>query len=136
MQNVGMRVLLAEDEKSIADLYKILLESNGHEVVHAVDGEQCMKLFKTESRGFDLVILDYRMPKVDGLQVANQIEKIKPKQAMIIVTAYVDVLINDIVSKLDRNVVCVQKPVDPILFTKIAEAEAGKSGAKVAAAAD
>ncbi len=119
-----MRVLLAEDESSIAELYKILLKSNGHEVVYTEDGEQCFKVFKQDTQGFDLVILDYRMPKMDGLEVASEIHKLKPKQAMIIVTAYVDVLINEIVSKLDKNVVCIQKPVDPDLFSKMVEAEA------------
>jgi len=119
-----MRVLLAEDESSIAELYKILLHAKGHEIIHVTDGESCLEKYKKDPEGFGVVLLDYRMPKVDGLTVANEIHRLNPKQAMLIITAYVDVMIGEIMNKLENSVTCIQKPVDPDLFGKMVETEA------------
>jgi DNA-binding NtrC family response regulator len=126
-----MRVLLAEDESSIAELYKILLQSKGHEVIHVADGESCLAEYKKNLEGFGVVLLDYRMPKMDGLTVASEIHKLNPKQAMLIITAYLDVMINEIMNKLENSVTCLQKPVDPDLFGKMVETEAEMCRAKL-----
>lgn len=55
------RILLAEDDREIANLERDYLEMSGHEVVIAPDGEQAMKRIGEEK--FDLLILDIMMPK-------------------------------------------------------------------------
>lgn len=77
-------------------MYKIVLESEGHEVQMAVDGGQCVEIYKnvldksTEigNPAFDLLILDHRMPKKTGLEVANQVLGICPAQEILMITAY------------------------------------------------
>ena len=54
------RILLAEDDREIANLERDYLEMSGHEVVIAPDGEQAMKRIGEEK--FDLLILDIMMP--------------------------------------------------------------------------
>ena len=61
------RILLAEDDREIANLERDYLEMSGHEVVIAPDGEQAMKRIGEEK--FDLLILDIMMPKKSGLEV-------------------------------------------------------------------
>jgi two-component system cell cycle response regulator CpdR len=91
-----LKILVAEDEAEILRLYKILLENEGHEVVTTRDGEECMQAYRemldksTEigDPAFDLLILDHRMPKKTGLEVANEVLAMCPSQDLFMVTAY------------------------------------------------
>ncbi len=66
-------ILLVEDTRELAQLIFNELESNGYQVTRAEDGEQALRLF-TETRP-DLVILDWMLPKVDGLEVLRRIRQ-------------------------------------------------------------
>ncbi|MFY3741543.1 MAG: two-component system cell cycle response regulator CpdR [Candidatus Nitrosomirales archaeon] len=91
-----MKILVAEDEPEILQIYKIVLESEGHEVHTAKDGQQCMETYNNMlnkatdigNPAFDLLILDHRMPKKTGLEVANEVLGICPAQEILMVTAY------------------------------------------------
>jgi len=65
------RVWIADDESSIRLLYRIEFAKEGYEVAVAEDGLQCLE--KVDSFKPDLVILDIRMPSIDGLETLNQI---------------------------------------------------------------
>ena len=65
------RLLIADDESSIRLLYRIEFEKEGYEVQLAKDGLECLK--EVDSFKPDLVILDIRMPSIDGLETLNQI---------------------------------------------------------------
>ena len=61
------RILVADDDHKIAFLMQVKLETKGYSVVTAKDGEEALE--KVKSAKPDLVILDVRMPKLDGDQV-------------------------------------------------------------------
>ena len=65
------RVLIADDEKNIRLLYKTELELEGYEIELAENGMICLE--KIDTFKPDLVILDIRMPGMDGLETLNQI---------------------------------------------------------------
>lgn len=67
-----MRILLCEDEPKMRSLIRKFLESDNYEVIEASDGEQALELFYTNK--FDLAILDWMIPKIDGLSVAKQMK--------------------------------------------------------------
>ena len=69
------RILLAEDDREIANLERDYLEMSGHEVVIAPDGEQAMKRIGEEK--FDLLILDIMMPKKSGLEVLKTLPPVR-----------------------------------------------------------
>jgi two-component system cell cycle response regulator CpdR len=90
-----LKILVAEDEPEILRHYKILLENEGHEVITARDGEECVGAYrralqniKSGGTPFNLVILDHRMPKKTGLDVANEILEVSPAQEILMITAY------------------------------------------------
>lgn len=68
-----MKLLLCEDEDKMRELLKRFLEHEGYTVVEATDGEEALEVFYQEK--FDLVILDWMMPKINGLEVAQQMKQ-------------------------------------------------------------
>ncbi|MEO9320883.1 MAG: response regulator [Nitrososphaera sp.] len=122
-----MRILVAEDEESIALVYKAVLESLGHEVIIVADGEQCLQTLYAaadHSESFNIVILDHRMPKKSGVSVAAEIQLHWPNQKVIMLSAYVEDVIHATMQDLEHPVVCLQKPIDLDLFGSIVEDEA------------
>lgn len=122
-----MKILIAEDEPGIALTYKIAFEDRNHDVIVTGDGEECVKEFHAaldkfkkfqtaeapfRKTPFDAVILDYKMPKMDGLQAAKEILASSPKQRIIFASAYVLDTLTNAVKDLDRVVEMVQKPFE------------------------
>ena len=67
-----MRILIIDDEMEILTLFKDFMETFGHKVEIAIDGEMGIEKFKDGSE-FDLVVMDYRMYGKDGIQVSKDI---------------------------------------------------------------
>ena len=63
----AMRILLVEDEQTIAVTLSDDLEAAGHEVLHVPDGKQAIR--ELQRKSFDVVISDVRLPGADGLEV-------------------------------------------------------------------
>ncbi len=68
-----MKILIAEDEDKIADFIQSGLKSEGYAVDRASDGE--LGLFMASESQYDLVILDWRLPKIDGLTLCKLLRK-------------------------------------------------------------
>jgi CheY-like chemotaxis protein len=60
-----MRILVVEDTEDIRSMFRVMLESLGHDVVEATDGRHAIEV-SVESKP-DLILMDLRMPGVDGL---------------------------------------------------------------------
>ena len=89
------RVLVAEDSPVTQDLLKLILTQRGHEVDIADDGEQALSALRKHA--YDVALIDFRLPKLDGLQVAQQYrgEKNGDAQARLIaITADVEGLLS------------------------------------------
>ncbi len=71
------KILIVEDDQYIRDIYKSTLEEAGFNVTTAVDGEE--GLLKAKQGGYDLVLLDMMMPKVDGIQFLTSLKEDPPK---------------------------------------------------------
>jgi len=83
---VKKRLLIVEDEVNQGLLYKQELENDGYEVDVAFSGTDALEMVKKNP--FDLVILDIRMPDMDGLEVLGQLIGIDNKIPVILNTAY------------------------------------------------
>jgi CheY-like chemotaxis protein len=118
-----MKVLIAEDGYDIALLYKTALEKRSHQVIVTENGEECLKIYHKEFQHlrfgrhiaghilpFDAVILDYKMPKINGMQVAEEILAVNPHQRIIFASAYVKETLIDSIKKLKQVVELMQKP--------------------------
>lgn len=70
------RILLVDDDPELRNLYEELLLNAGYNVETAVDGETA--LAKMSAGGYDLVVLDIMMPKIDGLEVLRRLKTVNP----------------------------------------------------------
>ena len=71
--NMGNRILVVDDEKLIVKGIKFSLEQDGMEVDAAYDGEEAFNMI--QNKEYDLVILDVMLPKMDGIQVCQQVRE-------------------------------------------------------------
>ena len=81
------RILIADDDRSVLQVLETVLSGDGYEVVRAEDGETALELARHD--GFDLILLDVQMPKLDGLEAARQLRR-EPRLAdvpIVILTA-------------------------------------------------
>ena len=79
-------VLIVDDEPNLQDSMKIGLEIKGYEVSLANNGAEA--LGQCEERSFDMVLLDMRMPGMDGLETLNRILASYPDQVVMMLTAH------------------------------------------------
>ena len=111
----SMKILIADDESSILELYKVFLESKGKEPILTTDGKKCIDVYKRDyevnkTSSFDLVILDQKMPFMTGLQAATEILKINPQQRILFASGYLEKTLLEILSRLDKAIAVIEKP--------------------------
>ncbi len=84
-----MRLLVVEDEKTLADLIKEGLEEEGFSVDVAYDGQE--GLFMAQNEPFDLVVLDIMLPEIDGIEILKSMRNNKITTPVLMLTAKSDV---------------------------------------------
>jgi DNA-binding response OmpR family regulator len=94
-----MRILIVEDEKSLADIIKKGLEEEGYAVDVVYNGEE--GLFMAENEPSDLIILDIMLPVIDGITILKKIRKAGIKTPVLMLTAKDTIM--DKVSGLDSG---------------------------------
>lgn len=84
-----MNILIAEDEKSIANSLRKNFIAKGYTVKLVSDGAAVISTIEQDN--FDIILLDWRMPEMTGLQVCTKIREIGNKTPIILLTALSDV---------------------------------------------
>jgi len=111
---MGARILVTEDDFQNLYLVKFLLESSGHEVLVATDGEEAVTVARTEKP--DLVLMDMLLPRVDGYE-ATRMLKVDPGPDLTVVALTAYSMKGDREAILDAG--CdgyISKPIDPESF--------------------
>lgn len=81
----GSKILLAEDEETLARGLEYNLSQEGYNIVLAKDGKKALELFSAEN--FDLIILDIMLPYFDGFTIARKIREKSPELPILMLTA-------------------------------------------------
>jgi CheY-like chemotaxis protein len=131
-----LNILIAEDELDIAALYKTVLEKRNHKTTITTNGEDCLKAYhevyqrnrfnsgqqlslqsgpidRSRNQLFDVVVLDCKMPQMNGIEVAKEILAVNPHQRIIFASAYIKDTVIDSIKNLKRSMMeSVQKPFE------------------------
>lgn len=83
------KILVIDDDKLVRKVFKLTLSKEGYDVLEAEDGRQGLQLIKTENP--DLVLTDFQMPGINGLEVIAEITRLKLNIPVIMLTGYGDV---------------------------------------------
>ncbi len=89
-------ILIVDDEKEINLMLKGFFTALGYDTLTAFDGDEAMKIINSVT--LDLILLDIRMPGVDGIQILKKVRKEKPMTKVIVMTAYRE----DVIEEVER----------------------------------
>jgi len=84
----GHIVMVVDDEKDILDVAAHILNAAGYEVLRASSGSEAVKIYKEREGQISLVILDYVMPEMDGLECMERILEINPRASILIASGF------------------------------------------------
>ncbi|TVP38984.1 response regulator [Candidatus Nitrosocosmicus arcticus] len=96
-------IAIIDDEKDLLYVYKKALELQGRKVVTFVDSSVALNELKVHHKKYCMVLVDIRMPKVNGYQLVNEIKCIDPVMKTVLITAY-DVSELEILDNLSNGV--------------------------------
>ena len=86
----GIRILVAEDEVSVRMVIVVMLENAGYTIVEAEDGQEAVDVFRRDPHGFDCVLLDHNMPKMNGEEVLSEIQKIRSDVRVVLTSGFAE----------------------------------------------
>lgn len=111
------KFLIVDDEKEVLDAMSMTLRYSKQfkcEVITVNNGKDALK--KLEKKEFDMIISDYKMPEMNGIELLNEVKETYPKTARILVTGYTDITIaTDAINKAEVHQY-IEKPWDNNTF--------------------
>jgi DNA-binding response OmpR family regulator len=122
---MSQRILIIDDEENIRRVMRLTIAAAGYEVGEASDGPQGLAVFGNGS-DWDAVLLDQRMPGMDGLEVLCHIKERDPAARVVMVTAYASIELAVDAMKLGANEF-VRKPMTPEILRGALAAVLSKS---------
>lgn len=125
---MSLKILVAEDSVAYAILYQQIFETRGHSVNLTFDGQECLDAYKNakkeSEKPFDVIILDYSMPKKSGFEVAREIMAMTPNQRIMIITSFDDAITAKLKKDgMIKNISVIEKPFNSSVLIKKIESE-------------
>jgi signal transduction histidine kinase/DNA-binding response OmpR family regulator/HPt (histidine-containing phosphotransfer) domain-containing protein len=84
----GIRVLVTDDNKSAREILVDILNSFGFKTETAASGKEALKILESSEKPFDLILMDWQMPQMDGIETTRQIQGMIETPTVIMVTSY------------------------------------------------
>jgi DNA-binding NtrC family response regulator len=107
------RILIVDDDENISGTLALVLEQDGYIVDVAKSGKEAIE--KTERSFYNLAIVDWRLPDIEGTKLLNQLHETVPKMAKVMLTGYPS-MNNAVAAVNNRADAFFMKPVDFNLF--------------------
>jgi CheY-like chemotaxis protein len=110
-------LLLVDDDESVRRYLRSFLEQDDFFVIEAVDGLNALELAADHLGRIDVVLTDYLMPRLNGLELRERLEKTNPGLPVILLSSYADEIQN-----LHSELIVFSKPFNPkLVILKIRE---------------
>jgi two-component system chemotaxis response regulator CheY len=85
-------VMIVDDELFIVELYRDILQLRGYKVMGtAFDGEEAVRKYAASNEKPDVILMDHRMPVMNGVEATKEIIRLNPRQKIVFVSA--DILV-------------------------------------------
>jgi DNA-binding response OmpR family regulator len=123
------RILIIDDEEHIRRMMRLTLEAAGYEVGEASDGEEGLRLYAGGST-WNAVVLDQRMPGIDGLETLRRLKKLNPDALIVMATAYASIELAVDAMKLGARDF-VRKPMTPKVLRDAVTAALAKTTVEI-----
>ncbi len=126
-RNLGMqqRILFIDDEIAIVKIANEILQQLGYRVVAKTDSTDAFELFKSRPEEFDLVITDLNMPHISGLDMAEEMLKIRPNLPVILCSGYFPQRIDQRIKDIGISECCI-KPLSIEDLSRVVFASLGQ----------
>ena len=110
-----LRILLVDDNASVRAVTQEMLGEAGHQVTDAAGGAEALAILERDPDAFDLIITDYAMPLVSGLEVVRLVRNLRPALPALLITGYADL---ESLSNRPDDVCVLTKPFEPTALAK------------------
>jgi len=111
-------VLVVDDFVDARDMLKNLLETKGFKVVDVESGEECLQ--KVKERRFQIILMDIKLPGIDGVETLKQVKQIRPDVAVVMLTGYsLEQAIKEAMQS--GSFACLNKPIDVDRLLKVVD---------------
>jgi two-component system, cell cycle sensor histidine kinase and response regulator CckA len=88
-------VLLAEDDVTVRELHRMILEGAGYTVIEAINGQDALEKFLEHGAEIDILVTDVIMPKIDGKKLYEEIKKASPDKKVLFMSGYTKDIVID-----------------------------------------
>ena len=122
---MNYRILIIDDEEHIRHMMRLTLEAAGYKVGEARDGAEGLSLYE-DGNDWDAIVLDQRMPGMDGLETLRQLKQRNPGARVVMATAYASIELAVDAMKLGATDF-VRKPMTPQVLRNAVTAALTKS---------
>lgn len=112
------KILIVDDNEELCQNLTDILELKGYEISKAYDGYHAIESIKLKN--FSVVIMDIKMPGINGLDTLKILKQINPKISIIMITAFADDIFYK-ESKKNNDLKIIQKPIDMDKFLSLIE---------------
>jgi len=126
--NSGYRILVVDDERDICRIISSILKEEGYRINKAYNGGQAIK--KIKAKDYNLMILDYKLPDINGIRVVEEVRLTNPTLKVIMISAYG----NPLTKSMAKNLVVyrfLEKPFDLNRLVKVVKGALAKNQGEV-----
>jgi CheY-like chemotaxis protein len=102
-------ILWVDDEEIALEVWARMLQKLGYDMIQAHHGRQALEIFKKHESKISLVLLDMKMPGMNGCEIYDRLKEIQPEIKIILVSGYIDQYVLDEMSKRNFNAY-IEKP--------------------------
>ena len=125
---MNKKILIAEDNQAVGETFVSILEKRGNQVTWAKDGTEALDIYCKENliathdgkKPFDVVIMDFGMPKMTGTDVVKGILMLQQTQRIVFCTAYGRDLIRE-TPEFEKGIEILEKPVSLAQLLNVVE---------------
>lgn len=106
-----LKTLLVDDDEFVRDSFRLMFESKDCFLLGVETAEEAIEVLRWQS--YDIIITDYKLPGMNGLEFCRQIQKTHPRAKTILITAYGSQTLRDDASEIGVNEL-IEKPITPL----------------------